>query len=1152
MCPLLLCKFSFQLNAKRFRFASIYFMSLFILTPMSTLAMSDTADFSGSFGGSTYNVETSTHVFPSGAEGWAGFSNQNSDLYPLRFSDEGMITFNGSVPSGGEVAVRFKLERLPHPNTEPSYSSETVTISGVEEASYSVVIPSQGENTFSSLILYLVTQDEAAVITDVIVDGETVIVDEPAGPEIFAVGDVIDFETDVAVESFGGTNGSLDVDGNGNMFLSVLKGNGAQTWAGNTLGKGDYVYPLTDTDSLMSANVYSAVAVPVRMKLENSANGDQNASVTVDHSGSGWEILTFDFAGTNAIGANFDTLALFPNYGNVGAGNTYQFDDIKFEGGNSSESVDPVDPSLLDFSGTFGGASYDEETSTFVFPSAGEGWAGFSNQNSDLYPLSFSEDGNITFSGSVPSGGDVNIRFKLEYQPHPDTEPSYYTEAITVSGTEVASYVVEIPSQGNNTFSSLILYVNERDIPVVITDVDMSFDAEVVDPCSYGADIITIEAESFTGFTGDIDSQVTTDICGSENMAWIDADDSMTYTINVPSSGNYAIAYRVASEFGSSPGFELYVDDAIVDVQGVVATGGWQTWVTIVGRVIALDAGDRTIKWKAVSGGMNINWFNLSPTDAVADDAPVLSDPEPSVSFTVTTSGSSVKMHSSAFGWNLNDALIATDNGNGTWTATIDPGPLVDLKYKWIVDDVQEDLSATYRAGNCSNDNISAVDDTWFNRVWVYGAGDVTGDVPSACIGDDQIDPASGQFTGAFGNTVIDGDNFIFPSSADSWGGFSNENSAMYPISFVDAGSITFNGAVPSGESVDVRFRFEKNPHPDTEPSFDTDSVTIISAESNSYTVSIPSQGNNTFSSFIMYVVTQDIEVTITDIVVNSDIDAVEPDGPMVLSLGDVIDFESDVAVESFGGANGLIDTDGNGNLLLSVVKNIDSQTWAGNTIGKGNYVYPLTASDSIMSVNVYSTIAAPVRMKLENSANGDQNDSVTVDHSGTGWETLIFDFAGSNAIDANFDTLVLFPNYGNAGAGNTYQFDDITFGLADSTSPSGSWDFDQDGNADALTDGLLLLRYAFGLTGDALVSSAIAEASPLTPAQVQENVAASTASFADIDDSGNVDALTDGLLLLRYLFGLTGDALIASAVAQNANRSSADDIEAYIESLIP
>ena len=121
-----------------------------------------------------------------------------------------------------------------------------------------------------------------------------------------------------------------------------------------------------------------------------------------------------------------------------------------------------------------------------------------------------------------------------------------------------------------------------------------------------------------------------------------------------------------------------------------------------------------------------------------------------------------------------------------------------------------------------------------------------------------------------------------------------------------------------------------------------------------------------------------------------------------------------------------------------------------------------------------------------------------------------------------------------------------------DAPEPAGSWDFDLDGNADALTDGLLLLRYAFGLTGDALVASAIAETSPLTPAEVEANVAASTTSFADIDGNGAVDALTDGLLLLRYLFGLTGDALLASAVAEDATRTSAADIEAYILSLYP
>lgn len=115
-----------------------------------------------------------------------------------------------------------------------------------------------------------------------------------------------------------------------------------------------------------------------------------------------------------------------------------------------------------------------------------------------------------------------------------------------------------------------------------------------------------------------------------------------------------------------------------------------------------------------------------------------------------------------------------------------------------------------------------------------------------------------------------------------------------------------------------------------------------------------------------------------------------------------------------------------------------------------------------------------------------------------------------------------------------------------------GSWDFDNDGNADALTDGLLLLRYTFGLRGASLTDGAIASGSTLTSEEIEANVADSTTSFADIDGSGNVDALTDGLMMLRYLFGLRGASLIDGAVATGAPRQSSTDVEAYIISLMP
>ena len=59
-------------------------------------------------------------------------------------------------------------------------------------------------------------------------------------------------------------------------------------------------------------------------------------------------------------------------------------------------------------------------------------------------------------------------------------------------------------------------------------------------------------------------------------------------------------------------------------------------------------------------------------------------------------------------------------------------------------------------------------------------------------------------------------------------------------------------------------------------------------------------------------------------------------------------------------------------------------------------------------------------------------------------------------------------------------------------------------------------------------------------------------APILDIDGNGSCDALTDGLLVIRYLFGLRGAALIQGAVGAGAQRTSATVVEAYIQSLMP
>jgi hypothetical protein len=43
-----------------------------------------------------------------------------------------------------------------------------------------------------------------------------------------------------------------------------------------------------------------------------------------------------------------------------------------------------------------------------------------------------------------------------------------------------------------------------------------------------------------------------------------------------------------------------------------------------------------------------------------------------------------------------------------------------------------------------------------------------------------------------------------------------------------------------------------------------------------------------------------------------------------------------------------------------------------------------------------------------------------------------------------------------------------------------------------------------------------------------------------------------DGLLLIRYLFGFTGDSLISGAIGEGAERDTAEEVEAYILERIP
>ena len=118
----------------------------------------------------------------------------------------------------------------------------------------------------------------------------------------------------------------------------------------------------------------------------------------------------------------------------------------------------------------------------------------------------------------------------------------------------------------------------------------------------------------------------------------------------------------------------------------------------------------------------------------------------------------------------------------------------------------------------------------------------------------------------------------------------------------------------------------------------------------------------------------------------------------------------------------------------------------------------------------------------------------------------------------------------------------------------SGCFSFDVDKNLEAqsLTDGLLVIRHLFGFSGDSLISGAVSSGASRDGSDAIASYLTDAVSELDIDGDGESKPLTDGLLLIRYLFGFSGDSLISGAIGEGAERDTAEEVEAYILERIP
>jgi len=117
------------------------------------------------------------------------------------------------------------------------------------------------------------------------------------------------------------------------------------------------------------------------------------------------------------------------------------------------------------------------------------------------------------------------------------------------------------------------------------------------------------------------------------------------------------------------------------------------------------------------------------------------------------------------------------------------------------------------------------------------------------------------------------------------------------------------------------------------------------------------------------------------------------------------------------------------------------------------------------------------------------------------------------------------------------------------------SFDIDGNGKANALTDGLLIMRYLFGLIvenpnhqEDAIAGDAIRKTSAEIWTYLNNG-----REMLDIDRNGEEDALTDALLIMRYMFGFTeGQSLIENAIGEGAVNKTDAQVVPYIKHYMP
>ena len=252
-------------------------------------------------------------------------------------------------------------------------------------------------------------------------------------------------------EGLGGANvvanPSVDANNGSATVGELIVTDAGAPWQGANVVMQDNYIDATNPVNAVSVKVYSTSAFTMLARLADGQAGAVEATGDENHTGSGWETLTFTFNemldGGMVSNGQYERIAFFPNWNGAGwndpaINRTVYIDDITAIAGDPVDPPPPLPPAA-------------------PLPSApdGETYSIYNDTNgyTTQFPFAYNFGGGLASEPNLDTGGGTNLAFQLDFsvggwgagEGGPDDVSAYnwvsfdyYTDSTILPGFQIA------------------------------------------------------------------------------------------------------------------------------------------------------------------------------------------------------------------------------------------------------------------------------------------------------------------------------------------------------------------------------------------------------------------------------------------------------------------------------------------------------------------------------------------------------------------------------------------------------------------------------------------------------------------------------------------------------------------------------------------